>query len=163
MTEISVCVLRRNTEMNFVRASAMAGIPREQFTRSILVASSPTRPTHTYIHTYIKSTYIAHNSKESTCAGISRQFVEPNKCVFKFCLNTENVRSGRRSLGGRSFHNRELAAMKLPSPNRLCARGTHTTFGRHWSLSAVVDGRHLTVGDSRRGARYAGAAPASDW
>jgi len=86
----------------------------------------------------------------------SQQYIEPNKCIFMICLNTENVRSGCHSVGGRSFHNRGPAAVKLLSPNRLCVYVM--------SLEPERSGRRMTS-DSRRqsSVRYAGAAPVNDW
>ena len=53
---------------------------------------------------YLKSICKAHKIHKSHYAPLSEQQPNPNKCVFSFCVNTGNVRSGHRSSGGRSFH-----------------------------------------------------------
>jgi len=68
---------------------------------------------------------------------------------------------GRRSPGGRSFYSRGPVAEKLLSPSLLCVRGTNSF---RMSLGLDRSGRRPTS-DIRQqsSARYAGAAPPSDW
>ena len=79
---------------------------------------------YTY-NTYIHKEYL-YRAKEQKSHNAPRSQLQasPNKYVFSFCLKTRNVRFGRRSSAGSSFHNRGPAAVKLLSPNRLCVAGT---------------------------------------
>ena len=70
-------------------------------------------------------------------------------------------RKGESRPSGRSFHNRGTAAAKLLSPRLLCVRGT-TSFCM--SLQLDRSGRRPASERSwQSSARYAGAAPTSDW
>jgi len=85
----------------------------------------------------------------------------PKRCVFKDRLKESKESPSRRSLGGRSLNSRGPAAEKLLLPSLLCVRGTSSfRMSLDWDLS----GRQ-TASDKRwqSSARYAGAAPASDW
>jgi len=85
----------------------------------------------------------------------------PKRCVFKDRLKESKESPGRRSPGGRSFHIRGPAAEKLLLPRLLCVRGTSSF---QMLLKRDFSGRR-PVSDRRwqSSARYAGAAPASDW
>jgi len=77
------------------------------------------------------------------------------------CLKKSKHNPGRRSPGGRSFHSRGPAAEKLLSTSWLCVRSMSSFRA---SLELDRSGRRPTS-DRRRqsSARYAGAAPVSDW
>ena len=85
----------------------------------------------------------------------------PKRWVFRDCLKESKESPGRRSPGGRSFHSWGPAAEKLLSPSLLCVRSTSSfRISLEWDLS----GRR-PASDRRwqSSARYAGAAPTSDW
>jgi len=100
-----------------------------------------------HIHTYIHKEYL-YSAKEQKSHNAPRSQLQasPNKYVFSFCLKAGNVRFGRRSSAGSSFHNLGPAAVKLMSPNRLCVAGTDSI---RMSLEPERSGRR-PISDSRR-------------
>jgi len=94
---------------------------------------------------------IAHKNKVNymDCALRSLK----NKNVIRCCLNVSNFSSARRSPGGRVFHTRGPAAVKLLSPKLLWVLGTSSVL-LSLGLTGVSDGQRPTGGDNhRRGTR----------